>query len=312
MAQPGRADEDARGPHRAAIPAGHRNPSRNRTFYRQRHPGQAGCAALHLPRRTVPRTAHERRCDPGSTAPHAANPVSDEAWRHYFRHLLQSGARRDLLTQCNDGWVNRAWENYRPADEIQRNLDIVWEAASSEQDLVEFVRIAMLKQRVAIAVKNIGEASSGREASILLDFGLPSEALRRIWDGERVHCSHNDFATFALHFARSTGSPLPEHIMRVGLGSDIGPGNHAQLRTWFRAKSYIADPISILDPKSRSIKQNTSAGVTSLDKARVRLLHKARAGQINALGRRPRIHSSTVRTDPCGNSGVQRYGSAIT
>ncbi|MCK9384150.1 MAG: hypothetical protein M0Q15_05945 [Nevskia sp.] len=172
------------------------------------------------------------------------NPGTDEAWRHYFRHLRQLGETQELLRSCNDEWVNKAWAHYRPMAEIQRNLDIAWEAASSEHDFVEFIRIGLLKQRVALATQNLGD-SEEHIAEVILDIGRSGEALRRVWDGERPECGRHDFAKFSLHYVASTGHSLPEHILRTGLGEEFS-GSPAEFRTWLMARSYVADPVDLV------------------------------------------------------------------
>ena len=132
---------------------------------------------------------------------YAQNPDRDEAWRHRFRHLFQLGEYSAVLAACDDEWLARSWANHRPMHEIQRNLDIAWRAAAVQKDLVEYIRIALLKQRIALVARNL-DLSDAKVGRLLLDMGRPEEALRRVWDGERPQCGAIEFAEFVLHHAQ--------------------------------------------------------------------------------------------------------------
>ena len=174
------------------------------------------------------------------------HPDTDEAWRHRLRHLFEAGQHADVLAACDDAWLLRAWANHRPIEEIQQNLDIAWQAASATRDSVAFVRIALMKQRIALVGDNLA-LSPGRLARLLLDMGRPDAALRLVWDGERRRCTTAGFAEFCLAHAASAGRALPEHILDAGLGNERNPEfSFEDTKTWYRARSHAADPIALL------------------------------------------------------------------
>ena len=173
------------------------------------------------------------------------NPDSDDAWRNRLRHMWDRGEYSEILSICNDDWVSRAWECHRPIAEIQRNLDIAWRAASNRRDILEFIRVALLKQRVAIVLNNL-EISDVEVARLLMHMGQPKEALRKVWDGERRQCNSVEFSTFCLDYVASGGT-LPDYIVKTGL--EGGPGSGAGIagtKAWYRARSLIEDPAKIL------------------------------------------------------------------
>ena len=175
------------------------------------------------------------------------NPDSDDAWRNRLRHMWDCDRHVEVLSICDDAWVSRAWELHRPFAEIQRNLDVAWRAAATRRDLLEFIRVALLKQRVAIVWKNL-EVSDVDVAILLLHMGQPKEALRRVWDGERRQCSQVEFAEFCLNYVESIGRTPPDYIMKGGLGDEPSPGaDVAAIRTWYRAQSLVGDPVEMLE-----------------------------------------------------------------
>lgn len=145
-----------------------------------------------------------------------AEPASDEAWRHRFRHLLDAGEHGALLRACDDEWVNRAWESFRPLAEVQRNLDHAWIASIRAKDLIAFIRIAFLKQQAALIDRNI-EMSNAQLDEVLLDFGLTQAALNMIWNGEQSFASAGKFAQFAHRYFLHLKRRLPSDILRKGL-----------------------------------------------------------------------------------------------
>ncbi len=175
------------------------------------------------------------------------NPDSDEAWRHRLRHLLQAGELAKVLKITDDNWLAQAWANHRPTQEIQRNLNIAWRAAATNRDILEFVRIGLLKQHVALVERNL-DLSDVDVARLLLDMGRPDEALRMVWDGERRQCSSNEFASFCLAHVERTGRTPPEYVFKAGLGD--GPGSGADVDTmkiWYRARALIGNPVDRLN-----------------------------------------------------------------
>lgn len=173
-------------------------------------------------------------------------PTSDDAWRHQFRHLFEAGEFSAVLVACNDSWLKRAWVCHRPLGEIQRNLNIAWHAGSVIRDLLQFIRVGLLKQQAALIDCNL-DSSETKVAELLLDMGLTNVALGRIWDGERRMCGSVRFAEFSLRHVARTGRLLPEHILSAGLGDGPGPGADAEAsRTWYRARSHSGDPLRLM------------------------------------------------------------------
>ena len=174
------------------------------------------------------------------------HPDSDDAWRNRLRHMWDCGRYPEIISICNDDWVSRAWELHRPIAEIQRNLDVAWRAAAARRDILEFIRVGLLKQRVAIVSKNL-EVSDEDIASLLLHMGQPKEALRKVWDGERCQCSSVKFAAFCLDYVTAIGHAPPDYIMKAGLRDRSDPeANVSDLKTWYRAQSLICDPVEVL------------------------------------------------------------------
>ncbi|RPJ87057.1 MAG: ATP-binding protein [Acidobacteria bacterium] len=177
---------------------------------------------------------------------YSQHPDTDEAWRHQFRHLFKARAYSTILTTCTDAWLARAWVDHRPMAEINRNLDIAWQAASTNLDIQEFVRIALLKQRIALVSRNL-DLSEADVACLLLDMGEPDESLRRVWDGERRQCSPVEFAAFCLDHSARLGRVPPDHILRAGIGDGLSRGASPDAaRVWYRARSYVEDPVDSL------------------------------------------------------------------
>jgi Cap4, dsDNA endonuclease domain/AAA domain len=182
---------------------------------------------------------------------YAENPDRDEAWRHRFRHLFELQKYTELLLTCNDEWLDRSWRDYRPIREISRNLDIVWQAASFTLDLTEFVRIALLSQRMGLVAKNL-DLSEADVACFLLDIGLPQQALRRVWDGEKVNCDSLAFAKFCLHHKHCIGRMPPVQMMKVGLTESPAGASPEALEVYWRACRYTQDPVMVLGEISRT------------------------------------------------------------
>lgn len=170
-----------------------------------------------------------------------AHSDSDEAWRNQLRHLYDVGDYSRVAATCSLDWVSRAWAHHRPAHEIQHNLDMAWRAAGTARDLLEFIRIGLLKQQVAVTVRNLN-LSNLSVARFLLVSGQPEMALRRVWDGERRRCSAVDFASFCLEHLAATGRPPAHHVVSAALGDEAPPGTGLdELRVWYRALSITSD-----------------------------------------------------------------------
>ena len=196
----------------------------------------------------IEKTAHLRtEINQAIVAWYDQNPDSDDAWRNRLRHMWDRGKYSKILSICNDDWVSRAWECHRPIEEIQRNLDIAWRAASNRRDILEFIRVALLKQRVASVVNSL-EISDVDVAKLLLYMDQPKEALRKVWDGERRQCRRVEFAAFYLEYIATVGDTLPDYIVNAGLGDEsVLEAGISDTEDWYRAQSLIGDPIDVLE-----------------------------------------------------------------
>ena len=174
------------------------------------------------------------------------NPTAMTLGGNRLRHMWDCGRYLEILSICDDDWANRAWEHHRPAAEIQRNLNVAWRAASARRDVLEFIRVALLKQRVALVSNNL-DVSDVDIARLLLHMDLPKQALRKVWDGERPQCSGPEFARFCLAYISKLGSAPPEHVVRAGLGHELDPNSRIEnAQTWFQARSLMGDPVEVL------------------------------------------------------------------
>lgn len=177
---------------------------------------------------------------------YAGNKNRDETWRHRFRHLFELGDYSGVLSACDDEWLAQSWAEHRPFPEIQMNLDIAWRAAAAKRDVVEYVRIALLKQQMALVTRNLDISESGI-ACLLLDMGRADEALRHVWDGEHRRCGPIEFANFCLHHAkRCNGRVPPLHIRKAGLADPPGSVSPPELKIWYRARAYEADAVELV------------------------------------------------------------------
>lgn len=175
------------------------------------------------------------------------HPDDDDAWRNRLRHLFERGDYAKVASSCDDDWLVRAWSHHRPICEIQRNLDVAWRALSANRDLLEFVRIGLLKQQVAIVARNL-DISDVDVANLLLEMNKLEEALRRVWDGERRQCSAVEFASFCLEHLAKTGRTPAGYIVNTGLGDEPPPGSDLEiLKIWYRARGVTGDPVAALE-----------------------------------------------------------------
>lgn len=169
------------------------------------------------------------------------HPDDDDAWRNRLRHLFDIGELSRVTLTCDKDWLARAWAKHRPIHEIQRNLDIAWHAAAMNRDLLEFVRIGLLKQEVALVSGNL-DLSENDVLRLLLSMGRPDEALRRVWDGERRQCDAIAFAAFCLQHVATTGRLPAGQVMEAGLGDAPPPGSDRRdLEIWYRARCLAAE-----------------------------------------------------------------------
>ena len=178
---------------------------------------------------------------------YADHPETNEAWRHRFRHLYELGLHKELLEACTDDWLRTGWAQYRPFAEINDNLDFAWRAAADLRDLTQFVRIALMRQRVSLVKENLGreEAEIGL---VLLELNRPQEALLRVWDGERALSGQLSFARFCLYHQTLLKRPPSLDVMRQGLGEKLPGGVSSDAyQTYFRACIFTSDPIALLE-----------------------------------------------------------------
>lgn len=176
-------------------------------------------------------------------------PTTDESWRNRFRHLLELKQYEEALQACDNDWVNRAWQFYRPLSEVQNNLDLVWKASIQAQDLLSFIRIGLLKQQAGLIEHNI-DLEPIDIATTLLDIGLSDAALNTIWNGERSLISPEDFATFAAHYESRLGRSLPASVVQEAL-SDRQRNSYQATAKIYRIASLVMDPIALLNEISQ-------------------------------------------------------------
>lgn len=183
---------------------------------------------------------HATRASDAILTWYVSHPESDDRWRNYFRHLYETGRHLELVAACTDGWVQSAWAAFRPVEEVRDNLELATRAAAQLGSFEEFLRLALLAQRVALVESNL-EVTAFNFASMLLDMGRPREALRAVWDGERARCAPVQFAKFANYHLKRLGRPLPDQVMRSGLGTSPPRTGLDELQTYFMARA-IVDP----------------------------------------------------------------------
>lgn len=178
---------------------------------------------------------------------YAEHPEANEAWRHRFRHLYELGLYKELLEACTDDWLRKGWAQHRPFAEINDNLDFAWRAAADLRDLTQFVRIALMRQRVSLVKENLGQDEAGI-GLFLLELNHPQEALLRVWDGERAIAGQVSFARFCLQHGALLKRPPSLDVMRQGLGEKLPSGiSSDDYATYYRARTYTADPIALLE-----------------------------------------------------------------
>ncbi|MGL6625712.1 dsDNA nuclease domain-containing protein [Aeromonas jandaei] len=187
-------------------------------------------------------------------------PTTDESWRNRFRHLFELEKYEEALQACDDDWVNRAWQFYRPLSEIQKNLDLAWDMSIRNQDLLSFVRIGLLKQQAGLIERNI-DLKPIDIAKTLLDIGLSDVALNIIWNGERCLTSQADFVTFAAYYERRLGRSLPASVIREVL-SDRQRNTFQAAEKIYGIVSLVMDPSELLKEISQLRWRTT--GETSL------------------------------------------------
>jgi len=181
---------------------------------------------------------------------YAAHPDRDEAWRHRFRHLFQLGKYEELKQQLTYDWFVSSWTAHRPVSEIHQNIDLAWQAASITQDLASFLRLALIKQRLALVEHHL-DLKPEQIARFLVDTGLDAEAIRTVWDGERAHCGPVAFAEFCLHYRERFGSPPPLSIIKTVLTDRPVEASSIDLASYYRASTYVQSAVEILEEISK-------------------------------------------------------------
>lgn len=163
-------------------------------------------------------------------------PEDDETYRNFFRHLFHINQYQKILNYCNEDWLRKCWRDFRPFDEINKNLDLAWESAIKICSLQEFVRIAFLKQQFGVILHNVDEFQNYTD-KFLLSIGREREALRKIWDGERVTSSLNKFCKFVLDYIECTENDLPEKIVISGFSKLKEKSNIDETTLFFKARA---------------------------------------------------------------------------
>lgn len=176
------------------------------------------------------------RLDEAMLAHYRNYPDSDEAFRNRYRHLFSLKNYDEILTDCTDAWLRRNWQAFRPLEEMQANLDMAWQAALEKEDFLEFIRVALLLQELGVIERNL-ESGDCDMAAVLLACGLSAEAVRRIWNGERVQCSMSEYSCFAIEYRLQTGQVLPADIARIAFDSLRKPKSEAEMAQYLRARS---------------------------------------------------------------------------
>jgi len=165
---------------------------------------------------------------------YALNPVSDEAFRNRYRHLLALGHFREILDDCNEEWLRVRWDHFRPLSETDSNLDLAWRAAIGRHELLEFTRIGLMLQGTSLIRQNL-ELCDCSIARVLLASGLRSEALRHVWDGRSVRAEADEFFHFVLEFRGRTGHLLPREIFLAALDQLPKPSSEDDTCVFFQA-----------------------------------------------------------------------------
>lgn len=166
-----------------------------------------------------------------------ANPGSDEAYRNYFRHLSEKGEYAEILKACDSEWLDRSWASFRPSDEITANLHHAWDASIKVGSIKEFIRIAFLEQKFGRIIFNLEYTETYKSSIFLLHIGKVDEAVRTVWDGERITVDAEQFYEFLLVYAAKMEIPVAERIAQAGFDQfpSNGPADEMTLRARARA-----------------------------------------------------------------------------
>jgi hypothetical protein len=169
------------------------------------------------------------------------NPTLDETYRNFYRHLFELGKYDEILADCNNAWLTKSWQGFRPFEEISANLNIAWDASVQLLSFKEFVRVAFLQQRFGRVSFNFEYTDGYKPAEFLLNINRPDEALRRIWDGETIRCSPIDFYEFVAQYVEKTGGLLPKRITDIGFEQFNRPADLKETSRRFQARILYGD-----------------------------------------------------------------------
>lgn len=170
------------------------------------------------------------------------NPFTDEAYRNYFTHLFELKEHAKILYISTLDWIKDSWRNFRPMEEIQKNLAIAIESAIEQASLSKFIRLAFLKSQLDRANWTL-ENSDIDFPTLLLNAGKTANSLRGVWDGDFVLTSKEYFCYYLEQYYSKTKTLLPQNIIKQGLSKSLKESNVAGLTKEFRAESLITDDI---------------------------------------------------------------------
>lgn len=169
-----------------------------------------------------------------------STPENDETYRNFYRHLFNIGQYQQILNHCSEEWLRQCWRNFRPFNEINNNLDLAWESTIKLCSLQEFVRIAFLKQQFGVIIHNTEELGYYNE-KFMLKIGRKQEALRGIWDGDRVTSSLTEFCKFVLDYIECTGDLVSDKIVDSGFSKLKGEWDEDKTVLFFQARAFFED-----------------------------------------------------------------------
>ena len=155
-------------------------------------------------------------------------PFSDEAYRNYFDHLLQSKEYCKILSLASVEWLKSAWNHFRPLQEIAYNLEIALDAAIAERSLPDFIRVAFLKAQADRATFNL-ESTSLDFPLLLLEAGETAASLRHIWDGDFVLTSKEYFCRYLEGYYKIHAAFPHQNLLRQGFAKPLSKSDAPHL-----------------------------------------------------------------------------------
>lgn len=172
------------------------------------------------------------------------NPFEDEAYRNYFSHLQQLGDYRKIVNTTNLQWIKAAWSHFRSLEEIADNLSMAWHACVELEDLSCFIRIGFLRAQIE-RLKYTMENTDIDFPILFLRAGLTRHSIRRIWDGDFVHLTHEGFIYYLGEYFDQTGTLLPRDILDQGLSKIPKRGEKEAQRAYQVYALVDDDPIAL-------------------------------------------------------------------